>query len=56
MYCKNHGLLLFCLSILKISKNKYFLKANGYFYTLYIINRQITNLEVVPDTDKGIDI
>lgn len=41
----------FCLSILKISKNKYFLKANGYFYTLYIINRQITNLEVVPDTN-----
>ena len=41
----------FCLSILKISKNKYFLIAKGYFYTLYLINRQITNLEVVPDTD-----
>ena len=26
---------------------KYFLIENGYFYTLYLINRQITNLEVV---------
>ena len=32
---------------------KYFLIAKGYFYTLYLINRQITNLEVVPDTDLG---
>ena len=30
---------------------KYFLIENGYFDTLYLINRQITNLEVVPDTD-----
>ena len=33
------------------SQNKNFLIANGYFGTLYLINRQITNLEVVPDTD-----
>ena len=30
-----------------------FLIGRSYFYTLYLINRQITNLEVVPDTDKG---
>ena len=29
---------------------------DGYFYTLYLINKQITNLEVVPDTDQGIEI
>ena len=46
-----HMVFCFCISILKISKNKYFLIAKGYFYTLYLINRQITNLEVVPDTD-----
>ena len=31
----------------------FFLITNGYFYTHYLINRQITNLEVVPDTDLG---
>ena len=30
-----------------------FLMAIGYLYTLYLINCQITNIEVVPDTDKG---
>lgn len=28
---------------------KKFLIANGYFYALYLINRQITKLKVVPD-------
>ena len=45
-----HGLLLFVFQCRK-SQNNYFLIVNGYFDTLYIINRQITNLEVVPDTD-----
>ena len=31
--------------------SQFFLIAKGYFYTLYLINRQTTNLEVVPDTD-----
>ena len=30
---------------------QFFLIENGYFGTLYLIDRQITNLEVVPDTD-----
>ena len=33
------------------SQCSFFLIVNGYFGTLYLINRQITNLEVVPDTD-----
>mgnify|MGYP004561800031 CR=1 FL=1 len=28
----------------------------GNFYTLYLINRQIINFEVAPDTDKGTKI
>lgn len=39
-----HGLLLFVF-------HAFFLIVNGYFDTLYLINIQITNLEVVPDTD-----
>nr|DAV79381.1 MAG TPA: hypothetical protein [Caudoviricetes sp.] len=42
---------LFSGFLCRKSQNKYFLIANGYFGTLYLINRQITNLEVVPDTD-----
>lgn len=30
--------------------------AKGYFHALRLINMQMTNLEVAPDTDKGFDI
>lgn len=50
MYSKYHGLLLLYFYTENIEKY-FFLIANGYFYTLYLINRQITNLEVAPDTD-----
>lgn len=34
-----HGLLLFCDFLYRKSQNKYFLIVNGYFYTLYLINK-----------------
>ena len=40
----------------KKEKNMWRENIDGYFYTLYLINKQITNLEVVPDTDQGIEI
>ena len=53
MYFEHHGLLLLYFYT---SKNKYFLIVMGNFYTLYLINRQIINFEVAPDTDKGTKI
>ena len=36
------------------SPHLHFLIENGYFQPLYLINIRMTNLEVVPDTNKGI--
>ena len=44
-------MLLIIHDNVNVSLFSIFLIAKDYFYTLYLINRQITNLEVVPDTN-----